>query len=85
MNYGKLGQVTEWADYSRDILHFIDYFLPPLESSKADLPIELRPLAKRGDDEPRGFVRGRRIVGMGHSFGGAAMYVSSLLSPSTHI
>lgn len=65
---------VHWTDASRDILDFLVYFLP--SSTSHSLPVHLPRLSTRESRSrlDQGFSR-RRLIAVGHSFGGCAWYV----------
>lgn len=82
MNADRLGLAVAWADQSRDMLQFLDYYMPlqQLRPGQTDAPrrqtskylsypTEL-PRQKRGIARKR-----RKVVGVGHSF---SQYISGL-------
>jgi hypothetical protein len=70
-----------WSDHARDILNFILHFLPEAVSPSA-LPTYLPrvPLEVSSAREKRGFTN-RKLVVVGHSFGGCAACVLSYHPP----
>lgn len=61
MNEGSLGPAVSWFDQSRDMLQFLDYYLPLPNSS--DSPSTF--LNRNSKGKAR---RERKVVGVGHSF-----------------
>lgn len=59
LNVGRLGQITTWFDHPRDILQFLDFYLP---EQGADVPTLL------GEHEQGATRKGRTMIGVGHSF-----------------
>ncbi len=58
----------DWHDLARDILNFLTNFLPC--SPSEDIDTVLKPVLHAEDQD-----RGRRVIGVGHSFGGTVLYV----------
>jgi hypothetical protein len=65
LNAGLIGPVHPWSDGGRDILNLIQHVLPLPERPEREA-LEWR-------EETPG--RKRKIIGVGHSFGGNALYV----------
>ncbi|KAI0706363.1 Alpha/beta hydrolase family-domain-containing protein [Earliella scabrosa] len=66
--------VVDWHDLARDILHFLTHYLP-LEPCE-DLGTVLSPVSQ--DDRA---VHHRKVVGVGHSFGGTVLARATLEHP----
>ena len=65
----------DWRDNSRDILHFLQFYLPTSLSPGA-LPTHLSRLnAPEASSRRTHGLQNRRIVYIGHSFGGCSVYV----------
>ena len=68
----------DWQDNARDILNFVSRYLPSrADAFRGDLPVHL-PRVSDGVESARlqdGFGGERTLVGIGHSLGGAAVYV----------
>lgn len=60
LNEGSLGSAVSWFDQSRDMLQFLDYYLP---HSSSGTPRIL--LARNNRGKAR---KERKVVGVGHSF-----------------
>jgi hypothetical protein len=59
LNVGSLGQATSWFDHPRDMLQFLDFYLPE-QGAKVSILLE---------EHEQGSTRKRRtLVGVGHSF-----------------
>ena len=69
LNKGLIGPVHSWLDGGRDIANFIKHILP--STDRSDLG---ETLSWDGDSKPSS---ARKIIGLGHSVGGNAMYVPS--------
>ncbi len=64
LNAGLLGPVHSWSDGGRDVINLIEHLLP--DSSREPLVDgEMIPWRRR--------AKGRKVIGIGHSFGGNAM------------
>ena len=65
--------LADWVDDARDLLSFIDNYLPS-SFTQSNLPVHL-PLMDRETTKRRKLkgVKGRTLVGIGHSFGGCVM------------
>lgn len=59
LNRRHLSVAHSWFDHARDMLQFLDYYMPALSSTKP--PVEL-PLLSRMTGR-----KGRTVVGLGHS------------------
>jgi len=69
LNAGLLGPVRSWSDAGRDLVSFIERSLPPAGIEPASQLLEW-------SDHPRT----GKVIGIGHSMGGNALYVQALLS-----
>jgi hypothetical protein len=71
-----------WSDYARDILNFVLHFLPE-EPTPSALPTCLQrvPLEISEAREKRGFAT-RKLIAVGHSFGGCAASVLATFTSS---
>jgi len=73
LNAGRMGDVQTWEDGGRDVLNFIQHVLP-LTASESEAAWELGwtpvPTAPR------------KVIGVGHSFGGAALIAAAHAAPS---
>ncbi|KZT54458.1 alpha/beta-hydrolase [Calocera cornea HHB12733] len=70
INAPHLGDTYDWADNARDVLQFLTYHRP-LTNARA--PLHLPPHDKEA--EPR------KVIGLGHSYGGVVMLRAALDSP----
>jgi hypothetical protein len=61
MNRGNLGRAVSWLDHPRDMLQFLDFYLPS-QGSQAPTLLEMH-----GQGSTR---KDRTMVGIGHSFSG---------------
>ncbi|KAJ3967522.1 hypothetical protein EV361DRAFT_930212 [Lentinula raphanica] len=70
LNSGKLNQLPDWYDGARDVIHFFTHYLPSRVTSD-ELPVHLPRVsaAEFQDRQSLGFAE-RKIIGIGHSFGG---------------
>lgn len=59
LNVGSLGQATSWFDHPRDMLQFLDFYLPE-QGAKASTLLE--------EHEQGSTRKTRTLVGVGHSF-----------------
>ncbi|KAG9092316.1 hypothetical protein FS749_015837 [Ceratobasidium sp. UAMH 11750] len=80
LNDGKLGDVYEWSDHTRDIANFMVNYLPeiPTECAAARLPLVPENVSRLRLG--RGFAS-RTVVGLGHSFGGCTLMRAALHLP----
>jgi hypothetical protein len=71
-----------WSDYARDILNFVLHFLPE-EPTPSALPTYLQrvPLQMSEARGKRGFAN-RKLIVVGHSFGGCAASVLATFTAS---
>lgn len=67
LNQGLIGPVHSWLDGGRDIANFIKHILPSTNRSNIS-----ETLSWDGDSQPS---TARKVIGLGHSVGGNAMYV----------
>jgi hypothetical protein len=67
LNKGLIGPVHSWLDGGRDIANFIKHILPSTDRSDVG-----ETLSWDGDSKPS---TARKVIGLGHSVGGNAMYV----------
>ncbi|KAH8827504.1 Alpha/beta hydrolase family-domain-containing protein [Flagelloscypha sp. PMI_526] len=72
-----------WEDQSRDIVQFLTHFLPS-QSSSLQLPTILSPvsLSVRRDRLTNGLSKNRRVVTLGHSWGGTTAAFAALHFPA---
>lgn len=70
LNKGLIGPVHSWLDGGRDIANFVKHILPSTESGVSET------LSWNVGDEKT--VTSRKVIGLGHSVGGNAMYVSTI-------
>lgn len=71
INRDVLGDTISWADHPRDMIKFLENYLPDTPSNPHTAPTWLPtflPSHKASSPKSR-----RRLVGLGHSFGGAAL------------
>lgn len=59
--------IVDWHDHCRDILNFLLHYMPP-DAYSGPVPMCL-PAARKADQTLR------RVIGIGHSFGGTTMRV----------
>ncbi|KAF5370536.1 hypothetical protein D9757_010121 [Collybiopsis confluens] len=81
LNEGRLNQLSDWYDSARDFIHFLLHYMPSTLNSDV-LPIHL-PRVSSAEFEGR-IHRGysdRRIIAIGHSFGGNVCARSCLTYP----
>jgi hypothetical protein len=71
LNKGLIGTVHSWLDGGRDIANFVKHILP--STNRSDVG---ETLTWDGGSQPSST---RKVIGLGHSVGGNAMYVSSLI------
>jgi hypothetical protein len=69
LNKGLIGPVHSWLDGGRDVANFIKHILPSTDRSDIS-----ETLSWDGDSQPSS---ARKVIGLGHSVGGNAMYVPS--------
>ncbi|KAG8856013.1 hypothetical protein FRB96_006580 [Tulasnella sp. 330] len=87
LNSGKLGDLFDWADGSRDQLNFLLHYIPdePVANgvSPTSLPVHLPPVAEEEAHRrtTHGF-RHRTFVAMGHSIGGCALARAAADTPA---
>jgi len=67
LNKGLIGPVHSWLDGGRDIANFIKHILP--YTNRSDIS---ETLSWHGKSQPSA---ARKVIGLGHSVGGNAMYV----------
>ncbi|KAF4562540.1 AB hydrolase superfamily protein [Pleurotus pulmonarius] len=81
LNKGKVGLVYDCRDNSRDIVNFLTYFLAesPLDTPPTHLP---RVSATESEYRQKHGFKHRKLVGVGHSFGGLTMTLAALINPS---
>lgn len=71
INRDVLGDVINWADHPRDILKFLEHYLPETPCNPSAPPTWLPtflPSHKASSPKAK-----RRLVGLGHSFGGSSL------------
>jgi hypothetical protein len=68
LNSGLIGPVHNWTDGGRDVVNFIEHCLPPRHETGTGSKV-----LKWAKDGKR---RRRKVIGLGHSVGGNALYVS---------
>lgn len=71
INRDVLGDTVSWADHPRDMLKFLEHYLPETPSHPAAAPTWLPTFLPSHKASPPSAKR--RLVGLGHSFGGAAL------------
>ncbi|KAI0928000.1 hypothetical protein AcW1_005386 [Taiwanofungus camphoratus] len=81
VNADNLSGIYDWQDNSRDILHFLLYYLPP-SASPAALPVNLPRLPDSASEsrESQGF-EARTLVAIGHSLGGCTSARAAIVQP----
>jgi hypothetical protein len=67
LNKGLIGPVHSWLDGGRDVANFIKHILPSTDRSDIS-----ETLSWDGNSPPS---TARKVIGLGHSVGGNAMYV----------
>ncbi|KAI0717896.1 alpha/beta-hydrolase [Cerioporus squamosus] len=81
INRDALGGLYDWRDNSRDILHFLQYYLPTAVSPDA-LPTALPRLDDHEAETRRTHgLQSRKVVYVGHSFGGCTIVRAALEEP----
>ncbi|KAI0705335.1 alpha/beta-hydrolase [Earliella scabrosa] len=81
LNRDSLGGMYDWRDNSRDILHFLLYYLPSSVTSDV-LPVHLPRLSdKEAESRKVDGLDGRTLVSVGHSFGGATLMRAAIEQP----
>ena len=71
INRDVLGDTISWADHPRDMIKFLENYLPETPSHPSAAPVWLPtflPSHKTSSPKAR-----RRVIGLGHSFGGASL------------
>ena len=63
MNAGRLGLAVAWSDQCRDMLQFLDYYLPPTGTRRSEVYPAFLPRNEKGAAR-----KDRMVVGIGHSF-----------------
>ncbi|GAB1520382.1 hypothetical protein RhiTH_003457 [Rhizoctonia solani] len=82
LNKENLGEIFEWSDHARDILNFLGNYLPDrIENNQLVRNLERVPDQTTQSRLKSGFPH-RKIVGIGHSFGGCTLARAVLDSPS---
>ncbi|KAN0060887.1 hypothetical protein ACQY0O_006621 [Thecaphora frezii] len=74
INRDKLGDVLSWFDHPRDMLQFLDHYLPDTAAAHPSGSATQRwhpTLLKRTDGKAN--ARKRKLILLGHSFGGVAL------------
>ncbi|EPQ28327.1 uncharacterized protein PFL1_04154 [Pseudozyma flocculosa PF-1] len=74
VNRDRLGDVVSWFDHPRDVMQFLDHFLPPPPSSSSSMSGVQRwhpTMLPRTDG--RAHAQKRKFILLGHSFGGTTM------------
>ncbi|KAF7422907.1 hypothetical protein PC9H_011071 [Pleurotus ostreatus] len=81
LNKGKVGAVYDCRDNSRDIVNFLNNFLAesPLKTPPTHLP---QVSAAESDYRKKYGFKNRKLVGIGHSFGGLTMTLAALINPA---
>ncbi|KAF8588338.1 hypothetical protein K439DRAFT_652977 [Ramaria rubella] len=72
LNVGNHHDIFDWQDHVRDILNFLINYLPE-EVSSSILPTILSRILRR--------KLSRRVVGVGHSFGGTTLCLAAITQP----
>ncbi|KIY70257.1 alpha/beta-hydrolase [Cylindrobasidium torrendii FP15055 ss-10] len=78
LNAGKLNTMSHWHEHTRDLLNIIAHYLP------ANITVDL-PLHLPGIFGPDRFTHGfssRKLVMVGHSFGGCISTLAAILHPA---
>jgi len=70
LNKGLIGPVHSWLDGGRDVANFIKHILPFIDHSNVSETLTWQ--ADINSAKPR------KVIGLGHSVGGNAMYVTLL-------
>ncbi|KAF9523217.1 Alpha/beta hydrolase family-domain-containing protein [Crepidotus variabilis] len=82
LNAKATSAVSDWTDNSRDIVNFLSNFLPD-ESSATALPVNLlRIPSQESKDRLTDGFKNRKIVVVGHSYGGASMALAACAFPA---
>jgi hypothetical protein len=68
LNKGLIGPVHSWLDGGRDVANFVKHILPLTNQANLDETLTWR--EKNESDNSR------KVIGLGHSVGGNAMYVT---------
>lgn len=79
LNAGRIGPVHGWSDGGRDIVNFLKHVY---EGPKG--VYDNKKILEWRQDIPGGRRR-RKVVGLGHSFGGNALYVPPSTTPTVSI
>lgn len=69
LNKGLIGPVHSWLDGGRDIANFVKHILPSTNGSEVS-----ETLSWKANDK---LATPRKVIGLGHSVGGNAMYVAA--------
>ncbi|CAE6374072.1 unnamed protein product [Rhizoctonia solani] len=82
INNKSLGETFKWSDHARDILNFLGNYLPD-RTQNGVLQWNLERISNQNSRErlERGF-EDRKVLGIGHSFGGCALARAALDGPS---
>ncbi|KAG8752655.1 hypothetical protein FRC12_011846 [Ceratobasidium sp. 428] len=80
LNEGKLGDVYEWSDHTRDIANFMINYLPETPAERNSTCLSLVPESISRQRLGRGFTS-RNVIGLGHSFGGCTLMRAALDLP----
>ncbi|TDL19490.1 alpha/beta-hydrolase [Rickenella mellea] len=85
LNEGRLGDLHDWQDLSRDILNFLLHYLPEISSHSPSIqyPANLERVSDEIATKRRtaGFTN-RTLVAIGHSLGGCTVTQAALAYPS---
>lgn len=82
LNAGKLGDALCWDDSARELINFVENVLPSVGSEAPfQLPLELNgKSAEQAGQTPTNGAK-RRIIGVGHSYGGNALAQAAAARP----
>ncbi|KAG6877793.1 hypothetical protein C0993_003887 [Termitomyces sp. T159_Od127] len=81
INGDKNGGVFDWTDNARDILNFLNFYLPS-KASASSLPTHLnRVSAEESTYRQNNPFRHRTLIAVGHSYGGCTSTLAALIQP----
>ncbi|KAG6877792.1 hypothetical protein C0993_003886 [Termitomyces sp. T159_Od127] len=81
INGDKNGGVFDWTDNARDILNFLNFYLPS-KASASSLPTHLeRVPAEESAYRQNNPFRHRTLIAVGHSYGGCTSTLAALIQP----
>ncbi|VDC01692.1 unnamed protein product [Peniophora sp. CBMAI 1063] len=76
-----LGILFSWSDSARDVLCFLEHYLPPVPCTHLPTMLERVPSELNQFWSTRGHP-GRKVIGVGHSFGGCLLTLAARTAPS---